>query len=314
MESGEQAQQQQPQYQPPKLAPWAKMSETTTSNGAESSLSLAEIQKLEEEREREAKMRRDIAEAAQARARQQEEEARRQQVCEIITTASHKRQLHRDATFQNIGLNWATAVNSMEGSGGQKSLAEIQAEEARQERERQERERREKKARQKNLSLAQASVWGSASTNLSWASKTAAASSAPYSAPIQQPPPAAAATAPPPQPQPTNNFGFWDSNDVAPVSQPKSSPQPQQSSAKKNKGKNNKLKEENKVASIFKESKGKPENEFEEWCINALEKLDPQVDIPTFLGFLNDVESPYEVCYYSIISQSKRLIFGRGLE
>lgn len=87
MESGEPQHQQQPQYQPPKLAPWAKMSETTTSNGAESSLSLAEIQKLEEEREREAKMRREIAEAAQARARQ-EEEARRQQVLKNII--SHK--------------------------------------------------------------------------------------------------------------------------------------------------------------------------------------------------------------------------------
>ena len=42
---------------------------------------MQEIQKLEEEREREAKMRRDIQEAANARARQ-EEEARRQQVRE----------------------------------------------------------------------------------------------------------------------------------------------------------------------------------------------------------------------------------------
>ena len=44
---------------------------------------MAEIQKLEEEREREAKMRRDIQEAAQARARQ-EEEARRQQVPKLV--------------------------------------------------------------------------------------------------------------------------------------------------------------------------------------------------------------------------------------
>jgi hypothetical protein len=55
--------------------------QNSTSNGAESSLSMQEIQKLEEEREREAKMRRDIQEAANARARQ-EEEARRQQVRE----------------------------------------------------------------------------------------------------------------------------------------------------------------------------------------------------------------------------------------
>ena len=68
---------QQPSYQP-KLAPWAKITDNTTSNSNQSSL--AEIQKLEEEREREAKMRRDIHEAAQSRARQ-EEEARRQQVC-----------------------------------------------------------------------------------------------------------------------------------------------------------------------------------------------------------------------------------------
>merc|ERR1712083_762332 len=73
--------------------------------------------------------------------------------------------------------------------------------------------------------------------------------------------------------------------------------QQQQQQQKKNKN-NKKVKEENKVAAIFKESKGKPENEFEEWCMGALEKLDPQVDIPTFLGFLNDVESPYEVNDY----------------
>merc|ERR1712025_436138 len=118
------------------------------------------------EREREAKMRRDIQEAAQARARQ-EEEARRQ---------------------QSTGLNWAMAANSMDQGGAQKSLAEIQAEEQRQERDRQERERREKKARQKdmNLSLAQASVWGSASTNLSWANKTAPTS---VPVPVSNPPP-----------------------------------------------------------------------------------------------------------------------------
>ena len=76
--------------------------------------------------------------------------------------------------------------------------------------------------------------------------------------------------------------------------------QPQQQQQQKKNKNNKKIKEENKVAAIFKESKGKPENEFEEWCISALEKLDPQVDIPTFLGFLNDVESPYEVPIYCL--------------
>jgi len=264
-----------PQFQP-KLAPWAKVSVESTSNGAESSLSMQEIQKLEEEREREAKMRRDIQEAANARARQ-EEEARRQ---------------------QSTGLSWATAANnSMDQGGAQKSLAEIQAEEGGQERDRQERERKEKKARQKDMSLAQASVWGSASTNLSWASKTA-----PPALPVSNPSPIQQQ----PSAQYSNNAGFWDNAESPSVQQQQqqqqqqkqqSQNQQQQQQQKKNKN-NKKVKEENKVAAIFKESKGKPENEFEEWCISALDKLDPQVDIPTFLGFLNDVESPYEVNDY----------------
>jgi len=264
-----------PQYQP-KLAPWAKVSVESTSNGADSSLSMQEIQKLEEEREREAKMRRDIQEAANARARQ-EEEARRQ---------------------QSTGLSWATAANnSMDQGGAQKSLAEIQAEEEGQERDRQERERKEKKARQKDMSLAQASVWGSASTNLSWASKTA-----PPALPVSNPSPIQQQ----PSAQYSNNAGFWDNAESPSVQQQQqqqqqqkqqSQNQQQQQQQKKNKN-NKKVKEENKVAAIFKESKGKPENEFEEWCISALDKLDPQVDIPTFLGFLNDVESPYEVNDY----------------
>ena len=99
-------------------------------------------------------------------------------------------------------------------------------------------------------------------------------------------------------------LGFWDNAESPSVQQQQqqqqqqqkqqSQIQQQQQQQKKNKN-NKKVKEENKVAAIFKESKGKPENEFEEWCISALDKLDPQVDIPTFLGFLNDVESPYEV-------------------
>ena len=53
-----------------------------TNGGDNSGLSLTEIQKLEEEREREAKMRREIQEAALAKARK-EEEARRQQVSSL---------------------------------------------------------------------------------------------------------------------------------------------------------------------------------------------------------------------------------------
>ena len=210
-------------------------------------------------------------------------------------------QLHRNFYLQNVGMNWANTMNSMDG-GAQKSLAEIQAEEARQDRERQERERREKKARQKDLSLAQASVWGSASSNLSWANKTSSVSN--FQQVLQQQP-----AAPPQQAvlQPSHSsssIGFWDNNDPppAPKPQPQQAPPPQQQQKQPSQHNNKKnmknKKEETKVAAIFKE-KGKPKNEFDEWCITALEKLDPQVDIPTFLGFLIEVESPYEVTKHS---------------
>merc|ERR1712150_131392 len=73
------------------------------------------------------------------------------------------------------GMNWATtaAGGINNGPNGGKSLAEIQAEEEEQERKRQERERQQKRERQKEMGLAQASVWGSASSNLSWANKAA---------------------------------------------------------------------------------------------------------------------------------------------
>ena len=188
-------------------------------------------------------------------------------------------------------MNWANS-SSNNGDGTQKSLAEIQAEEQRQERERQERERREKKARQKDLSLAQASVWGSASSNLSWASKAAPITAPQTTIPVSgggfwdEPP----APKPQQQQQQQQQPPIQMSQQQQPLQQ-QQTPQP----SKKNK-KNNKAKEEIKVAAIFKESKGKPDNEFEEWCLSSLDKLNPQVDIPTFLSFLNDVESPYEVC------------------
>ena len=95
--------------------------------------------------------------------------------------------------FQNRGMNWAsTAASGVSPATSQsKSLAEIQAEEAAKERERQEREKKEKRARQKEMGLAQASVWGSASSNLSWASKAAVTAAAAASMPT----PAAAAAA-----------------------------------------------------------------------------------------------------------------------
>uniref|UniRef100_A0A182VY41 GYF domain-containing protein n=1 Tax=Anopheles minimus TaxID=112268 RepID=A0A182VY41_9DIPT len=41
-----------------------------------------------------------------------------------------------------------------------------------------------------------------------------------------------------------------------------------------------------------------PTNEFTDWCTRALSSLNSNVDIPTFVGFLQDIESPFEVKDY----------------
>ena len=222
-------------------------------------------------------------------------------------------------------LNWATAAgsngNHRSVSTAAKSLAEIQAEEERQERERQERERKERKARQKEMGLAQACVWGSATANLSWANRTAtvaaAAAATPTAAQQLQPQQQqsagnqkAAAKQPPQWQQPQ---GFWDE----PTPQQSQQQQQQQHTPNKNaqkqpqpksSNKNKKLaKEETKVAAIFRE-KPKPQNEFEAWVGQSLEKfqsvdkLNAEFDVATFMAFLSEIESPYEVRKHSKLS------------
>jgi len=83
--------------------------------------------------------------------------------------------------------------------------------------------------------------------------------------------------------------------------------QQQQQHSGKSKGKPKGLKaEEEKVSSIFREKK-QPDNEFERWCHGALQSLNAQVDIPTFMAFLQDIDSPYEVTDYvkSYIGEGK---------
>ena len=39
----------------------------------------------------------------------------------------------------------------------------------------------------------------------------------------------------------------------------------------------------------------KPVDDFTQWCEGQLRNMDTSVDIPTFIAFLQEVESPYEV-------------------
>ena len=166
-------------------------------------------------------------------------------------------------------------------------------------------------------------MWGSASANLSWASKAASVGVVtPASNVTSQTPQSRSkqnhqgggtssslvSNSPAPWSSAINSNnssgGFWD--DAAP---PPGLNNTSQSNKKKKM--NNKVevaqrnnvktaKEDAKVAQIFRENSAKNtprQNEFEAWCSTALASLNAQVDIPTFMAFLKDIESPYEVNY-----------------
>ena len=185
-------------------------------------------------------------------------------------------------------VNWAT----VSGGGGAKvkSLAEIQAEEARVEKDRQEREASARQARAPS-----GGAWGPSKAT-SWAGKIAASP-----APVPRSngggawstagqPSAAAVVAP---------AGFWDP--VVPeergANNATAAAAAAAGKAKNKKNKNKKAEEEAKVKQIFGEKKT-PKNDFEDWCSRSLVAMQAQVDIPTFLGFLMDIDSPYEVHDY----------------
>merc|ERR1711972_1114659 len=65
-------------------------------------------------------------------------------------------------------------------------------------------------------------------------------------------------------------------------------------------------KEEETLKKIFNQGQ-ESQDEFTVWCTTVLSGLNSSLDIPTFVGFLKDVESPYEVTDYvrSYLGDSK---------
>ncbi|XP_052752680.1 GRB10-interacting GYF protein 2 isoform X2 [Galleria mellonella] len=84
--------------------------------------------------------------------------------------------------------------------------------------------------------------------------------------------------------------GFWDTQ---PNTQPKPAEKPQEPpKVEQPKTKKKPV----TVAPPKKEST--PAAEFENWCTNVLSSWSSKIDVPTFVGFLKDIESPYEVKDY----------------
>jgi len=263
-----------------KLAPWAKK-ESPMKEPSNGGLSLQEIQRLEAERERQERI---VREKQEARAREDqrrlEEEERQRRAAKTV--------------------NWASVSSS--GLEKVKSLAEIQAEEARVEKDRADKEIAASRSVRQNNNPG--GSWGGPTKSMSWAGKIAASAPAPHlggnkssgnpwantngSSNHSGGSPAVVAPA-----------GFWDPvvpEDNHAKNNSNAQSNNQQNKNKKNKGKNKKAEEEAKVKQIFAENK--PKNEFEDWCVKTLNGLQAQVDIPTFLGFLMDIESPFEVHDY----------------
>ena len=85
--------------------------------------------------------------------------------------------------------------------------------------------------------------------------------------------------------------GFWD-----PVVPPQNSQQPMKKQASgANINNNNAKSNKNQKKKDGEGGKQKSRNEFEEWVTRALSELQAQVDIPTFVELLKDIESPYDV-------------------
>ncbi|KAG8181621.1 hypothetical protein JTE90_015266 [Oedothorax gibbosus] len=112
--------------------------------------------------------------------------------------------------------------------------------------------------------------------------------------------------------------GFWD--DALSTTQPKKQPTPKSSDnafpslvvpakpAANNKSKNARAKKDEDAVSRLFGSHHKPTDEFTKWCTDAISAMPSSVDVPTFVAFLKDIESPYEVYDYV------KSYFGEGKE
>ncbi|XP_014474042.1 PREDICTED: PERQ amino acid-rich with GYF domain-containing protein CG11148 isoform X2 [Dinoponera quadriceps] len=249
-------------------APWAQ---APRAPAPAAHASLAEIQRLEREKKAE-------EQRLQQLMQQQLAQQKAVEAAQEASAADSSKRLQFKWAEKAIAANKPLLV---------KSLAQIQQEEQERIAKQQERERQEKAGQKESASVLQnAGIWGTASQCLNWANSST--SSQAWS----------------------NNSGatgFWD--DPTPVrsstttKQPvkqvvntKSAPsQQQQQNNKASKSKNKR--EEELVKKLFEQNTAKTD-EFTQWCNKALSGLQASVDIPTFVGFLRDIESAYEVKEY----------------
>ncbi|CAI5641185.1 GRB10-interacting GYF protein 2 isoform X1 [Oreochromis niloticus] len=274
LQQQQQQQQQLAQMKLPSSSKWGQQSPNTI-NQTQNALSLAEIQKLEEERERQAR-----------------EEQRRQQQ-EILKL--QQQQALQQAQQPHAKLSgWGNMAKQPVAT---KSLLEIQREEAQQMKQRKEQQQQQQqhpivapqtRTQNRTTSLSN-SVWGSVNTSSStnWGSDSSSIWGDTHN----------------------SNMGFWDEAVKEVVQQPQ---QTRKGNAQKNnKGNanlsnslsgraNKKVEEEEKLLKLFQGVNKSQQDTFMQWCEQTLHTLNTanNLDVPTFASFLKEVDSPYEVHDY----------------
>ncbi|XP_034090456.1 GRB10-interacting GYF protein 2 isoform X7 [Gymnodraco acuticeps] len=292
----QQQQQQLAQMKLPSSSKWGQQSSVSAVNQNQSALSLAEIQKLEEERER-----------------QTREEQRRQQ--QEMLKLQQQQALHLAQQPQAKMSSWGSVATQPAAT---KSLLEIQREEAQQMKQRQEQPQpqqqqpqqqqqqqqqqpqqqpqpqpvvpQQSRSQNKTTSSLSSSVWGSMNTSPStnWGSDSSSIWGDTNN----------------------SNLGFWDEAVKEAVQQPP--PTKKASTQKNNKGNANLSnsvsgrvnkkaeEEEEKLVKLFKGVNKSQQDTFMQWCEQTLHTLNTanNLDVPTFASFLKEVDSPYEVHDY----------------
>ncbi|KOC67726.1 PERQ amino acid-rich with GYF domain-containing protein [Habropoda laboriosa] len=256
-------------------APWAPAPCAPTP--ATPAASLAEIQRLEREKKAE-----------------EHRYAKGQQMMQQQLKAVEATQEASAAdSYKRLQFKWAENATASTKPVPVKSLAQIQQEEQERIAKQQERERQEKTGQKESANVLQnAGIWGTASQCLNWANSSTCSNSQAWS-------------------NNSGTSGFWD--DPTPIKSSTTAKQPakqipatkaptanqqqqqQQQSNKANKSKNKR--EEELVKKLFEQPTAKTDD-FTQWCNKALSGLQVSVDIPTFVGFLRDIESAYEVKEY----------------
>ncbi|XP_077344613.1 GRB10-interacting GYF protein 2 isoform X4 [Lithobates pipiens] len=261
-------QQQLAQMKLPSSSTWGQ--QVNSLGSSQSALSLAEIQKLEEERER-----------------QNQEELRRQQQ-EIKCMQQQQQQQQQQQKLSG----WANVGKS---TGNTKSLLEIQQEEARQMQTIQQQAGRGRPPnitlpvtppppQHQNTSTSASSVWGNLNNNVSpqWSSDSI---SSIWNSPENK----------------SSSGGFWD--DAVKVVAPRNPTNKNKNNASKSSGVNSrqskKVEQEEKLVRLF-QGATKCADSFTQWCEQTLHALSTahNLDVHTFVSFLREVESPYEVHDY----------------